>query len=67
MQFPSITIDPEWCPAECLGRHVALSAPGTRGMNLWELQMHDVARATGCAMHAGSVGRGAVSESACDA
>ena len=38
MQFPSITIDPEWCPAECLGRHVALSAPGTRGMNLWELQ-----------------------------
>ncbi len=37
-QFPSITIDPEWCPAECLGRHVALTAPGTRGMNLWEIQ-----------------------------
>ena len=37
-QFPSITIDPEWCPAECLGRHVALTAPGTHGMNLWEIQ-----------------------------
>ena len=38
MQFPSVSVDPEWCPAECLGQHVALSAPGTRGMSLWELQ-----------------------------
>ena len=38
VQFPSVSVDPEWCPAECLGRHVALTAPGTRGMNLWELQ-----------------------------
>ena len=63
-QFPSITIDPEWCPAECLGRHVALTAPGTRGMNLWEIQrMMSLARRAVRCMR--SVGRSDAKSACC--